>query len=342
MRYTLEAEAFFFNAKTDYLPYYKHFTLTLDEQATSRDLLASIVERNRNFAFPEERLVFRINGLVCTGNETIASIVSRFGTSLRIDPVQTYRSMHCLVINDDDFYQAYERLAPFCDEEDKAYYESLYALHYASVTFDYDKAYAGDAVLALAGRLIEKYPQKADAVRAAVKDVAAMCEYENALFEPFDLQEALDRIKIPVPPSAAPSVLDKLKARVFKSSQKTALPAVAIEGKTVALYTGQADSVDAAARIKAQGATLLTFPKATRRNGRSIIKEARKLALRKAADILLDAFDNGAEVFVCLDADDAGYFIRNKRAIEQAAGREIDMTITAWDVQTFGTVDRAA
>ena len=52
----LEIRAFFFNAKTDYLPYYKNFNITVDADATAKDLLKKIQEANENFSYPKQNL----------------------------------------------------------------------------------------------------------------------------------------------------------------------------------------------------------------------------------------------------------------------------------------------
>jgi hypothetical protein len=63
----LEIKAFFFNAKTDYLPYYKNFNIKLTDNMKAKDLLALIQEQNDNFAYPEENLVFKIDDLLVDG-----------------------------------------------------------------------------------------------------------------------------------------------------------------------------------------------------------------------------------------------------------------------------------
>ena len=64
MSYRLDIKAFFFNAKTDYLPYCKQFRVKIDKSATAKDLLKAIEQQNENFSFPKQKLVFRINGWV--------------------------------------------------------------------------------------------------------------------------------------------------------------------------------------------------------------------------------------------------------------------------------------
>ena len=116
MSQKLEIRAFFFNAKTDYLPYYKNFTVTVDDDATAKDLLAKIQEQNENFSYPKQKLIMQINGLVVEAKQSVLSLVERFGTSLQVDPVNSYRSNDGLKINDSDFMESFELLAPYASE----------------------------------------------------------------------------------------------------------------------------------------------------------------------------------------------------------------------------------
>jgi hypothetical protein len=325
MDYRFEIEVFFFNAKTDYLPYFKRFDITLEHDAPSRSLLEAIRERNENFAFPDEKLLFRLNEKVCDGTESIGEIARVLGTTLRLEPVQTYRSNHCLIINDDDFKESYRLLESFCDEEDKAFYEAHYALHYASATFDYEKSYAGDAIIALAYHLAKKYPERKEEIVRAVKEPLYMCEYENMLFREYDLQPALDMLRSQTLQIENP--LKRLFARFGGTSHGIAVSKVSLHGKSVALYG--TDDENIVAKLSAKAERFVPFSKALRRNGRSIFRYAPELALKKAATVLLDAFDSGAEVLVCADEADARYYIENLKAIERIAGRDIPLLITS-------------
>ena len=125
MSYKLEIRAFFFNAKTDYLPYYKNFNIKVDAEATAKDLLVQIQEENENFSYPKQKLVMKINGLVVEAKQPVSELVERLGTSLQIDPVNSYRSNDGLKINDDDFMKSFEILAPYASEADLKYYKTL-------------------------------------------------------------------------------------------------------------------------------------------------------------------------------------------------------------------------
>lgn len=77
MSQKLKIRAFFFNAKTDYLPYYKNFTLKVEEEATAKDLLGLIQEKNENFSYPKQKLIMKINGLIVEAKEPVVNIVER-------------------------------------------------------------------------------------------------------------------------------------------------------------------------------------------------------------------------------------------------------------------------
>ena len=198
MSYKLEIRAFFFNAKTDYLPYYKNFNIKVDAEATAKDLLVQIQEENENFNFPKQKLVMKINGLVVDAKQPVSSLVKRLGTSLQIDPVSSYRSNDGLKINDNDFMKSFELLAPYASESDLKYYKTLYALHYASETENFDREYIGDAVLVLAHKMITEGSEHTEAILEAITSVNSGlldCEYENNLFNAQDHTEVIDDIK---------------------------------------------------------------------------------------------------------------------------------------------------
>ena len=215
MQPILEIKAFFFNAQTDYLPYYKNFSIELAEDMQTKDILAFIQEQNENFTYPEENLIFKINGLVIDGDQSMSEVVERLGTSLQIDPVNSYRSSNGLIIDDSDFMKSYEILAPFASDEDLEYYKTLYALHYASETENFDRTYIGDAILVLAHKLISAgSEQKEEILEAITYPYSSLldCEYENNLFHAQDHSAAIEELKMMIVPSPKkePSLMDML------------------------------------------------------------------------------------------------------------------------------------
>ncbi len=330
MQHTLEIKAFFFNAKTDYLPYYKHFEITLEEDTTAREMLAKIQEQNENFSFPEENLVFRINGMVVTGEQKMGEVVERFGTSLQIDPANAYRSNNGLVINDDDFMQSYALLESFASEEDLAYYKSLYALHYASETEKFDHSYIGDAVLLLAHRLIENGSEHKEAILKAIAEAYCglfACEYENNLFKAEEHSATIEQLKSMAKPLSKSSFMESLAAKFMHKPKK--VKTVELEGKKIAYYYGKnaAKSKEISQKIAEANAEEVSFSRACKLSGLLLLENEKQLAYKKAAATLLDALDSGAQLLIVEEDAVLSMFLEHFSAIESAIGREIDMEL---------------
>jgi len=332
MQYKLNIKAFFFNAETDYLPYYKQFEIILDEEAKAVDMLSRIKEQNEDFSYPEEKLIFRINDLVVEGEQPVKEIVEHLGIDLQIDPVNTYRSNNGLVINDDDFMQRYELLAPYASEEDKAYYETLYALHYASETEKFDRDYIGDAVLLLAHRLITQGSEHEEVILHTISEAHSglfECEYENNLFKAQEHTDAIKALKEMVrpPKSDTPNFIDKMAAKFIRKPERKESPFATKEtkGKGIAYYYGgSSDNSEAVSRkIAALDAKRTTFSRAHKLSGLSLVEECKELAFKKAGATLLDALDSGADILVVEDKEAYNMFKKDLSAIERTMGRDI-------------------
>ena len=335
MSYKLEIRAFFFNAKTDYLPYYKNFNIIVNDDATAKDVLLKIQEENENFSFPKQKLVMKINGLVVDAKQSVSSLVERLGTSLQIDPVNSYRSNNGLKINDNDFMESFELLAPYASESDLRYYKTLYALHYASETENFDREYIGDAVLVLAHNMITEGSEYREAILEAITSVNSGlfdCEYENNLFNAQDHTAAIGALKAMAKPDEGPSLCARLMARFSKNEEKeleAVVPKRAVETienleeKQVAHYHGLASHDVMHTLIAQKGMKAIHFSRSGKLSGLSLLEDNKELAFKKAGAILLDAYDSGAEVLVVEDVDVLDMFKKNYSAIEKTIGRKM-------------------
>lgn len=337
MQYTLDVSAFFFNAKTDYLPYYKNFTMTLSADDTVEAMLAEIQKQNEDFAYPTEKLIFKINDLMVEGTETVAAVVGKLGTQLQIDPALSYRSNHCLIINDNDFMQSYALLAPYATAEDEAYYQSLYALHYASETFKFSHDYIGDAVLLLAHRMITNNSEHKEAILEAISDPydgLAACEYENNLFNAEFHTKEIDALNDLLTRPSSNTFLDKVTE---KFSQKALYPFEkdSIDGLQVACYAGDSGLLDEInEKITENGAKVIHFQRAKKLAGCSLLGKQDNLAYLKAATTLLDALDSGAELLVVAKSRDMEMFTKHFASIQKRIGREIPLPLISYKAFT--------
>ena len=339
MQHTLEVRAFFFNAKTDYLPYYKNFSMTLNADDKVQTILANIQAANENFAYPDEKLIFKINDLLVTAEETVGAVVEKLGMDLQIDPALSYRSNHCLIMDDSDFMKRFDLLAAYASDEDKVYYESLYAQHYASETFKFSHDYIGDAVLLLAHRMIENGSEHTEAILEAISDPydgLAACEYENNLFNEIDCTQEIEALNTMVYPPAKRNPLlenpfmDKMSEMTEKFSKKAlySFEKTSIEGVNVACYAGDSGlSQEIETNITQNGGNVISFSRANKLAGTSLLGKQDNLAFLKAATTLLDALDTGAELLVVAKESDFEMFNKNFASLQKRIGREIPLPL---------------
>jgi len=338
MSHNLNVKAFFFNAKTDYLPYYKHFNITVEDDANIKEVLAQVQEKNFDFFYPKQKLIMKVNGLVVEAKEPLANIVEKLGTELTIEPVKAYRSNNGLKINDDDFMQNYALLEPYATESDLKYYKTLYALHYASETENFDHAYIGDAVLVLAHKMISEGNEHKDAILHAITSVNSGlldCEYENNLFNAQSHDAAITALKemLRNDDNEHPSLLEMIKNRFCKKKEEKAVDkkekvAKEIEDlsdKSIAYYAGTAQNNEEniAEAITTLNAREVTFTRKNKLSGLNILKDNKTLALHKAGATLLDAYDSSAEVLVVENEACYEMFEKHFKEIENVIGRKM-------------------
>ncbi|HFQ61445.1 MAG TPA: hypothetical protein ENK39_03995 [Epsilonproteobacteria bacterium] len=341
MSHKLNVKAFFFNAKTDYLPYYKKFSLSLADDAVAKDILIAIQAQNENFSYPELNLIFKINSLIVEEDTPVSIIVEKLGTELQIDPANSYRANNGLIINNDDFMRSYDLLSPYATNSDKKYYKTLYALHYASETENFNREYIGDAILILAHKMISEGNQHKTEILNAITSVDSGlldCEYENNLFNPQQHTAAItalkDMVKHDDTHSEALSLLERIKAR-FNQKETKVTPTTStkqkrtpthienITEKRVAYYAGNVDNTPMCQLLEESDISMVNFSRAHKLSGLTIIEDNQTLAFKKAGATLLDAFDAGAEVLVIEDNATYEMMKDNFTTIENVVGRKM-------------------
>jgi len=161
MECKLELSVFRFDAKTDFLPYYKKHFITIDRSLSVNDLLAQIKTEDGSFEYPTGDLAaLKINGKALFSTVSIDGLVNSFGKSLTLEPLSTKRVINDMIINTDDFYQRFDLLDAFVDGKDRPLYEHYIIYHYASSVLELSEEYQGDALFAFAYDMIQKHPER--------------------------------------------------------------------------------------------------------------------------------------------------------------------------------------
>ncbi|MRI82996.1 MAG: hypothetical protein C6I00_01120 [Nitratiruptor sp.] len=322
----LEIKAMFFDAARDYLPHYRSFWFEVDERRSIGHLLERIAQTDEEFDYDPNYPLLRINSIVVPYTKRIDEVAKEFGREWVIDPISKYRSTNDLLIDQSDMDRAFALIEPYASGEDRLFFYSNKELHYASATLEFDKEYIGDAILVTAYRMIKRgNPHKEEILQAISEGVSGLwsCEFENLIYQGRDYGPWIEELKSWVQPPKL-DLFWRLCSRLTRKKQPPIIEG--LEGVPTALYH---PTPQARQWLLDKGALLVPFPREWRKGGESLIDVNPELAYRKGAAILLDAMDNGAELFVTSSKEQAEYFRSNFGHFERSAGREIYLDIIA-------------
>lgn len=161
MECKLELSVFRFDAKTDFLPYYKKHFITIGRDKSVNDLLAEIKNEDGSFDYPKGDLTaLKINGKALFSTASIDGIVKSLGKSLTLEPLSTKRVTKDMIINTDDFYERFDLLDAYVEGKDRLLFGQYIIYHYASSVVDLLEDFQGDALFAFAYDMIQKYPER--------------------------------------------------------------------------------------------------------------------------------------------------------------------------------------
>ncbi|MCF6173373.1 MAG: DUF5644 domain-containing protein [Campylobacteraceae bacterium] len=158
MIYELRLSVFRFDAKSDYLPFYKKHIIKVDGDKTIDNLLGMLKEEDRLFDYPKSKnAAIKISGKTVSTAIKVSDIVENFGTELTLMPISEKRASKDLIINSDDFDEKFDLIDAFIDSVDRKRYKELIVYHYASDTYVYSDNFQGDALFLFAYEMIQKH-----------------------------------------------------------------------------------------------------------------------------------------------------------------------------------------
>jgi len=171
MECKLALSVFRFDAKTDFLPYYKTHYVTVDLNKSVQTLLTLIQAQDPSFDFPKDALsALKINQKALFASETLKGVVESMGKELCLEPLSIKRAIKDMIIDTDDFYRNFDRLNAWVDGKDKALYEQYLIYRYASSALDVIEDFQGDALFAFAFDMIQKYPEQKEKILNVIAD----------------------------------------------------------------------------------------------------------------------------------------------------------------------------
>lgn len=321
----LEISLFRFDKDSDYLPYYtKHF-LKIEDEKNLLDILKTL-SKEENFSFLDSTdAIFVVNNKYMLASTSLESIIKNCNKDIEIEPISIKRAYKDFLINEDDFYSKFKILESFCDFEDKKFYERQKIFYYASNSLNYNDKYIGDAIILLASKLISEKPEKKENIFKILKNEKFGLNFhtnlENRIFN-FDL-EVENKIKN----------IQKELGFIKKFNQKTIDFKVIeenIEIKhnfnnfNIACFNKDNKYEKLLGKFEAKFLVLENFDLDLAKESYFITPDLTHFV---ASQILLNAFDNGADFLLVFNNEDFFIFNNKLKEIEKLSNREIPLPI---------------
>lgn len=322
----LELRIFRFDKQKDYEAYYKPYVYNNYENfATLYDLLLQVQNDDIYFDFEKnDKSYIVVNKEFLPLNTPLDILVKKYDFNLIIEPLSTKRSVKDLIINKDDFLEKFKYLAPFANEEDKKLYEKYDYLYYSSEILDFLPEYMGDAVFYLASKMIEKYPDK------KIKILKTICDTQKGIFYHLtskneDLENTIKNLQKEIIDlkliNEAALEFDLPKINAFDNEIKE-LKEIKHNFKdfNIAFY-----GFNACDTLKSKlEAKFISYENSTKNNGFTLLNLNPTLSYKMAADIVLDAYDSGADFMVVKEEKDFYLFDTCAKKLMQTSKRDFE------------------
>lgn len=162
---------FRFNAKADYLPYYKPHKVSIDDSKNIEDLLCLIKEQDPFFEFPTKRhSAIILNTKAVETSLDLKTVIDEFGKEFSISPLSKRRATKDLIIDTEDFKKSFSLFDGILGLSKKDEYEKYVRYFYMSSALKQDKLHQGTSLFLYANELIKRYPNKKDEILSIIAD----------------------------------------------------------------------------------------------------------------------------------------------------------------------------
>lgn len=300
----IEIQLFKFDSKTDYLPYYKSYSLKRDSVNTIDDVLNAINSREKFGYIQDEPFFLRVNNIYIASDTNINDVINH-KSELLIEPLSIKRAVNDLIIDTDDYRNKLSFLDKYLEHDVKTQilHDKNYMLeYYASNTLHFNDDYIGEHVLFIASELVQRD-------ESLIEELSKLVDNEDGI-----------RLRT----SLKHRVLDSHE-EVAKDYEVSTLDSEVIQSFdnfNIALYCALNDASFESV-IQESNANYVELQS----KHFDIPRGSSKLAYLMAGTVLLEAMDNNADFLIVNDEEELALFDEKQKSIEKAMGREIDLPV---------------
>lgn len=333
----LEISLFRFDYKSDYLPYYTKNFLKVKNEKKLIDLLDKInIEDPFEYRSTDDfNLV--VNGVYTKASIGVDELIKEFGNDLIIEPISIRRSKKDLTIDDSDFKEKLQLLEEFINDEHRALYNSYKLYFYASNTLNYEYDYIGDALLLLAYDLIEENKENENKILNILSQYECGAQYHTSLKNRvYNLDENIEnkiqtikkRLKLTEDTNSQKFTVDKkAKPLSFDSIENIGEIKHYFDNFNIAYYKGLNEDNQTSTILNKLNAKIIDTQAMKSDLALDSFFLNKDFSLKLASTVMLDAFDNSADLLVVDDEKVFNLFDSNRQSLKDISGREIILPV---------------
>lgn len=194
----LKLSVFRFDAKTDYLPYFKDYEVDISLGKTLYALLEEVKKQDVLFDFPKGELdCVRINNHTISTKIKLQEIVEYFGSCLTIEPLSHKRATKDLIINSDDFKNSLTPILQYISKTDEEKFKEYMRFYYASEMFEFNEDFQGTSLFLFVHELLLNHDRYKQELLKVIADEHSGIWYHTPLcHKTFPKQEEVEEIII--------------------------------------------------------------------------------------------------------------------------------------------------
>ncbi len=325
----INVELFRFDAKVDYLPYYKRYIIEYNEKDTVLSLLNKINAIDKFGYEPTNEFNIKINNLFLSVQEYIANIVELTSNDFKIDPISKFRATDDLLIDKSDYLNKILMFKDFVNPMDMdEYAQSLELDYYASNTYEINRDYIGDHSLLIANDIIEQSPEHTKAVLKLISDKDDGIWYHTSLESRVFNYDTTKELRIQNLLAQMPQT--KYTSINTDSNIEVIIPTISqyFKGFNIASYEGTSkNSCENIIKESFASHVELNLKNEDLAPYSTLVSD--DFSLKIAGNILLEAKDNNADFLVVRGKGDIALFDGQQKNIEKAIGREVDLPVVS-------------
>lgn len=297
----INIQLFKFDSKTDYLPYYKSYSIKDDSIDTLDDVLKSLYAIEK-FGFIENEDFFLLANNKYTSSKALLSDVLNDSNELILEPLSIKRAINDLIIDTKDYQAKLDLLDKYmsADEKETIIKNKSYMLeYYASNTLHFNDDYIGEHVILLGLDIAKKDG-------SLQNDIFSILNSEDGLINKSSLQYRILNY---------PEKKESKKNEPYDIIQS-------FENFNIAVYDAL-NPISFEYVVKQSNAIYVNL----KSKHFDIPFDAKKLSYLMAGTILLEALDNNADFLIVNTGEDLSLFDAKQKQIEKIMGREIDLPV---------------